>query len=177
MIDIRDRRAIASSARSDTLVLQHWVPSHTNPRTGWIRTLFSINCPHPSTHPTKRPNKDYSFAKLNKKVDVPFYSDEDYEKYIKDDGRWNKEKTDHLFLLCKEFDLRFIVIADRFRAKYPNFSIEDLQERYHSVSKKLLISENENSLAPLPQLSENPLFKFPFDAGLYSLLLLPAPPF
>jgi DNA methyltransferase 1-associated protein 1 len=27
---------------------------------------------------------------------------------------WSKEETDHLFDLCEQFSLRFIVIADRF---------------------------------------------------------------
>jgi len=32
---------------------------------------------------------------------------------------WSKEETDHLFDLCEQFSLRFIVIADRFGLNYP----------------------------------------------------------
>lgn len=33
--------------------------------------------------------------------------------YLHDDG-WTKAETDHLFDLCKRFDLRFIVVHDRY---------------------------------------------------------------
>lgn len=33
--------------------------------------------------------------------------------HLHDDG-WTKAETDHLFDLCKRFDLRFIVVHDRF---------------------------------------------------------------
>ena len=43
--------------------------------------------------------------------------------------KWSKEETDQLFDLCEQFDLRFIVIADRFN---PPRSIEELKSRYYS---------------------------------------------
>lgn len=33
--------------------------------------------------------------------------------HLHDDG-WTKAETDHLFDLCKRFDLRFIVVHDRY---------------------------------------------------------------
>lgn len=42
---------------------------------------------------------------------------------------WSKEETDQLFELCERFDLRFIVIADRFPTAR---SVEDLKSRYYS---------------------------------------------
>ena len=33
--------------------------------------------------------------------------------YLHDDG-WTKAETDHLFDLCKRFDLRFTVVHDRY---------------------------------------------------------------
>lgn len=48
-----------------------------------------------------------------KTVQVPVYSEQDYQMYLHDDG-WTKAETDHLFDLCKRFDLRFIVIHDRY---------------------------------------------------------------
>lgn len=31
---------------------------------------------------------------------------------------WSREETDHLFDLCEQFSLRFIVIADRYGLSY-----------------------------------------------------------
>lgn len=42
---------------------------------------------------------------------------------------WTKEETDQLFDLCERFDLRFIVIADRFPLSR---TVEELKDRYYS---------------------------------------------
>jgi hypothetical protein len=47
---------------------------------------------------------------------------------------WSREETDQLFDLCERFDLRFIVIADRFPT---DRSVEDLKSRYYSGTSKL----------------------------------------
>lgn len=41
---------------------------------------------------------------------------------------WTKEETDHLFELCERFDLRFIIIADRFPTQR---TVEELKDRYY----------------------------------------------
>uniref|UniRef100_A0A452ZPQ5 dAMP1 SANT/Myb-like domain-containing protein n=1 Tax=Aegilops tauschii subsp. strangulata TaxID=200361 RepID=A0A452ZPQ5_AEGTS len=74
------------------------------------------------------PTGDYDFAKYNTKVDVLKYTDEEYEKYLTE-PTWSREETDQLFELCQRFDLRFIVIADRFPTAR---SVEDLKSRYYS---------------------------------------------
>ncbi|XP_022954224.1 SWR1-complex protein 4-like isoform X2 [Cucurbita moschata] len=61
------------------------------------------------------PTGDYSFAKYNKS--------------------WTKEETDQLFDLCERFDLRFVVIADRFPSTR---TVEELKERYYHASKAIL---------------------------------------
>lgn len=53
------------------------------------------------------------------------------------DPTWTKEETDHLWDLCKNFDLRFAVVYDRYDSKYDR-SIEDLKYRYYSVAKRIL---------------------------------------
>lgn len=42
---------------------------------------------------------------------------------------WSREETDQLFELCERFDLRFIIIADRFPSSR---TVEDLKNRYYS---------------------------------------------
>ncbi|KAM7014182.1 DNA methyltransferase 1-associated protein 1 isoform X2 [Ammospiza caudacuta] len=57
--------------------------------------------------------KDYPFARFNKTVQVPVYSEQEYQMYLHDDA-WTKAETDHLFDLARRFDLRFVVIHDRY---------------------------------------------------------------
>ncbi|KAM7276457.1 hypothetical protein ACFE04_018323 [Oxalis oulophora] len=122
-----------SSARKDNLELYHWVRV--------------VN----GTPPTG----DYSFAKYNKSVDIIKYTDVEYEKHLTDPA-WTKEETDQLFDLCERFDLRFVVIADRFPSSR---TVEELKDRYYNVSRALLIAR-----APSPaDVSRNPLVKDPYN--------------
>ncbi|XP_017701520.1 SWR1-complex protein 4 [Phoenix dactylifera] len=125
--------SFTSSARTDNLQLYHWV-----------RVVNGVP-----------PTGDYSFAKYNKSVDILRYTDEEYEKHLID-PMWTKEETDQLFDLCERFDLRFIVIADRFPSSR---SVEELKSRYYSVNRALLIAR-----APSPSdVSGHPLVKEPYN--------------
>ncbi|XP_061636012.1 DNA methyltransferase 1-associated protein 1 isoform X2 [Phyllopteryx taeniolatus] len=81
--------------------------------------------------------KDYPFARFNKTVQVPVYSEQEYQLHLHDDS-WTKAETDHLFDLCKRFDLRFVVVHDRYdHQQYRKRSVEDLKERYYGICGKL----------------------------------------
>ncbi|KAJ8899001.1 hypothetical protein K2173_008824 [Erythroxylum novogranatense] len=122
-----------SSARKDNLQLYHWV-----------RVVNGLP-----------PTGDYSFAKYNKSVDIIRYTEEEYEKYL-NDPMWTKEETDQLFDLCERFDLRFVVVADRFPSSK---TVEELKDRYYSVCRAILISR-----APSPaDVSGHPLVKEPYN--------------
>ncbi|XP_072952048.1 SWR1-complex protein 4 [Typha angustifolia] len=122
-----------SSARTDNLQLYHWV-----------RVVNGVP-----------PTGDYAFAKYNKSVDILKYSDEEYEKHLID-PMWTKEETDQLFDLCERFDLRFIIIADRFPTSR---SVEELKSRYYAVTRSLIIAR-----APSPgDVSGHPLVKEPYN--------------
>uniref|UniRef100_A0A0D3GAA7 Myb-like domain-containing protein n=3 Tax=Oryza TaxID=4527 RepID=A0A0D3GAA7_9ORYZ len=103
------------------------------------------------------PTGDYHFAKYNKKADVLKYTDEEYEKYLTDPA-WSREETDKLFELCERFDLRFIVIVDRFPT---DRSMEDLKSRYYSVTRALLIARARS----FDEVAGNPLVKETFNAA------------
>ncbi|EMS53178.1 DNA methyltransferase 1-associated protein 1 [Triticum urartu] len=124
-----------SSARTDNLQLYHWV-----------RVVNNVP-----------PTGDYDFAKYNTKVDVLKYTDEEYEKYLTE-PTWSREETDQLFELCQRFDLRFIVIADRFPTAR---SVEDLKSRYYSVTRALLIARARS----FDEVAGNPLVKETFNAA------------
>jgi len=82
--------------------------------------------------------KDYEYAQFNKKINIIEYSEDEYMQFISDlDHSWTKNETDYLWNLCKQFDLRFIIIHDRYDSGY-NRSIEDLKNRYYTVSRKIL---------------------------------------
>eukprot|EP00118_Oscarella_pearsei_P019369 m.205389 g.205389 ORF g.205389 m.205389 type:complete len:478 (+) comp39658_c0_seq57:87-1520(+) len=84
--------------------------------------------------------KPYPFANFNKKVDVPTYTHEEYLKHLQEEypSTWTKDETDHLFDLCRRFDLKFPAIHDRYeRKKFNPRTIESLKERYYSVCNKL----------------------------------------
>ncbi|XP_069498418.1 DNA methyltransferase 1-associated protein 1 isoform X1 [Ambystoma mexicanum] len=81
--------------------------------------------------------KDYPFARFNKTVQIPVFSEQEYQMYLHDDG-WTKAETDHLFDLCRRFDLRFVVVHDRYdHQQFKKRSTEDLKERYYAICAKL----------------------------------------
>lgn len=124
-----------NSARKDNLQLYHWV-----------RVVNGVP-----------PTGDYSFAKYNKSVDVIKYTNEEYEKYLTDPA-WTKEETDQLFDLCERFDLRFVVIADRFPSSK---TVEELKDRYYSASRAILTAR-----APSPgDVSGHPIVKEPYNVS------------
>jgi DNA methyltransferase 1-associated protein 1 len=44
------------------------------------------------------------------------YDDEEWESLIKaDSAGWTREETDYLLDLCELYDLRFVVITDRYQ--------------------------------------------------------------
>lgn len=81
--------------------------------------------------------EEYPFAKFNKVVSIPEYTDDEYIQHLQKEG-WTRQETDHLFDLCQRFDLRFMVIQDRWdRSRFSNRSIEDLKERYYNICNTL----------------------------------------
>lgn len=122
-----------NSARTDNLQLCHWV-----------RVVNGVP-----------PTGDYQFAKYNKSVDIIKYTDEEYEKYLID-SMWTKEETDQLFDMCERFDLRFIVIADRFPTSR---TVEELKSRYYSASRAILIARAQSAA----DVAGHPLVKDPYD--------------
>ncbi|CAO2826671.1 unnamed protein product [Amaranthus hypochondriacus] len=125
--------SFTNSARKDNLELYHWV-----------RVVNGVP-----------PTGDYPFAKYNKSVDIIKYTDEEYEKYLTD-PKWTKEETDTLFDLCERFDLRFVLIADRFPS---NRTVEELKDRYYSVSRAILVARASSPA----EVSFHPLIKEPYN--------------
>ena len=84
--------------------------------------------------------KDYKFAKFNKTVQIPSYSEQEYKQYLFSPD-WTPEETAHLFDLANKFDLRWHVMFDRY--EHNQFStekvrtLEDLKERYYHICNRI----------------------------------------
>ncbi|KAF8311157.1 hypothetical protein DL93DRAFT_2083603 [Clavulina sp. PMI_390] len=92
---------------------------------------------HWTKHSGEEP-EDYSFGKYNRPSQVVDYTQEEYTKLLQDDD-WTKEETDYLFTLAREFDLRFLIMADRYKfTGGKDRRIEDLQDRYYAVCRRLI---------------------------------------
>jgi len=87
-------------------------------------------------------DKDYEYAQFNKKIKLVEFTQEEYENLIKElDPSWSFEETVYLWDLCKQFDLRFPIIHDRYDW-HVNRTIEELKDRYYSISRRILVHKN-----------------------------------
>ncbi|KAI8850435.1 hypothetical protein BC829DRAFT_389416, partial [Chytridium lagenaria] len=78
----------------------------------------------------------------NRSISIPDFTPEEYQQHLEDPD-WTYDETKYLLELCNRFDLRFIVISDHFEYEAKSRSIEDLKERYYSVTKKILGLRND----------------------------------
>ncbi|ODV89777.1 hypothetical protein CANCADRAFT_58621 [Tortispora caseinolytica NRRL Y-17796] len=118
-----------NQARDDGLVLHHWVKG------------------------SAKEDEEYSYVKYNTKIEIPEIS-QDAESVIEQEG-WSIDETKKLLALCSEYDLRWVVIFDRWTdedTENPR-KIEDLQERYYYVRQKLLEMKTTGSAWTADQLS------------------------
>ena len=62
--------------------------------------------------------------------EVANYTEVEYNRHLTDSG-WSRPETDHLMDLAQRFDLRFIVMADRWDTNTytKERTVEDLKER------------------------------------------------
>ena len=91
----------ASSARTDGLLLNHWVR-------------------HGVDYP------DYPYAKFDVHLDAISYTDEEYRDKLQHDT-WTRSETDHLMELVRKLELRWPVIYDRWFESY-HYSTADNTE-------------------------------------------------
>lgn len=140
-----------NSARSDGLQLKHWVKRAVG---GAQPTLMGTN--------GGDVGGDYAFAKYNKKIEMFKYTTEEYERLLRHlDESWSKEETDHLFEQLERFDLRFIIVVDRWSFEGgPNRTVEDLKVRYYSIAKVIIEARAESP----EEAAAHQIVKMPFNA-------------
>ncbi|KAE8270897.1 hypothetical protein A4X09_0g1460 [Tilletia walkeri] len=111
--------------------------------------------------PEKPAQSDYAFSQFNTTSGVYSYSNEEYHAYLKDDD-WSKEETDYLIDLCHTYDLRFIVMHDRYTWPDKDRSIEDLKARYQTICRRLIRSRPSSDP---PEMRSSLLLSYNFDRG------------
>ncbi|RMZ78863.1 hypothetical protein DV738_g3664, partial [Chaetothyriales sp. CBS 135597] len=146
-----EERPFVHGARQDGLVLRHWkraIPRPTRPPA--ITTPTDVEMADGIKEPAQTAavetqfEEEFASSKWNVKVPIDHYTDEQYERNFKSD-QWTKEETDYLIQLCEDFDLRWILIADRYDPRqiagqkdYPDRTMEQLKARYYSIAARLM---------------------------------------
>ncbi|KAI1288071.1 DNA methyltransferase 1-associated protein 1 [Halotydeus destructor] len=83
-------------------------------------------------------NKEYPFAKFAVAVNIASYTESEYQQHLETED-WTKAETDYLFDMCRRFDLRFMLICDRWdKQAFPvSRSVEELKDRYYGIVNTL----------------------------------------
>lgn len=107
----------ANQARADGLVLNHWQREHEStrrPASEPNQMEVDVTKEEGKEEAPKKKEQEYAFAKYNIKARLPRrYTDEEYNRHLKSDD-WSREETDYLMNLVTEYDLRWVIIADRY---------------------------------------------------------------
>jgi DNA methyltransferase 1-associated protein 1 len=147
--------------RSDGLVLKHWRRKHAlAPR---------VQAPEDAAMQNDESAEPYidtctEYAKYDIKVDLPTFTDDEYDAYLRSDD-WSREETDYLFQMVGEFAYRWAVVWDRYDflpstkaqdgvdnangegdqalatmpfAPSKKRTVEDLKARFYDISAKLM---------------------------------------
>jgi DNA methyltransferase 1-associated protein 1 len=103
----------------------------------------------------EEPMEDSTFAKYNVHVNVPEYTEEEYNSKLQSQD-WSNDETDYLVGLAYEYDLRWPVIWDRYEYQPPLpapgsdamegvvvvppkvRTMEDMKARYYSVAATMM---------------------------------------
>lgn len=146
-----EERQYHHGGRDDGLLLQHWkrsVPRATRPQA--VSTPTDIEMTDAEKESAEAPEMqfepEFPMEKWNIPSRIPTYTDEQYENTLKTED-WTREETDYLMTLCRDFNLRFILIADRYdpqdikgEGPYPDRSMEAVKQRYYAIAAKMMES-------------------------------------
>ena len=150
----RDMTPFRNEAREDGLMLRHWKKRDTSAPNFPVTPADSNAASEMETDEKPAKTEAYPFTKFNIKIKGPSYTEEQYETHLKNDN-WTKEETDYLVNLAKDYDLRWVIIADRYDYKPSETlaegdamaitvqakarTMEDMKARYYDVAAKTMI--------------------------------------
>lgn len=156
-------RDFQHAVRNDGLVLKHWkraIPAATRAPITTPTDIEMTDGEKGATSVEMRYEPEFPSDKWNVKVDVPTYTDEQYENEFKSED-WTREETDYLLELCRDFDLRWVLIADRYDTQaigdFPRRTMEAMKLRYYTIAAKMMEANTpaSNMTAAEFQLWEN----------------------
>ncbi|KAI9870773.1 MAG: DNA methyltransferase 1-associated protein 1, partial [Pleopsidium flavum] len=143
-------------AREDGLVLRHWRRKRDPNATAPSATPTDGNeiIPAVPDNGSSEAEFEYYFAKFNVKVNGPRYDEAQYNAHLQSED-WSMAETDYLVHLALDYDLRWIVIADRYdyepttgvngdetsTALVPaakRRTMEDMKARYYDIAAKIM---------------------------------------
>ncbi|KAG3179495.1 hypothetical protein PC128_g15920 [Phytophthora cactorum] len=159
-----------------TSLKQKWQERKKSPAVKWIRKSFrnparvalagengeeGLTLTHWGKAHVVQP--DYVFARFNVKNETTSYTDKEYEAALAHHQdpmmKWSKKEMDLLLKLCQRFDLRWVVISDKYNsnpiAKGAPRSVEDIKYCYYEVTRLLAEYRDKKELekkfaAPAP---------------------------
>ncbi len=150
---VRDMAPFLNEARKDGLKLRHWKKRDTSAPNFPATPADSNAASEMETDEKPAKTEVYPFTKFNVKIEGPSYTEDQYETHLKSDT-WSKQETDYLVHLAKDYDLRWVVIADRYEYKPGETpaegdamavtvqpitrTMEDMKARYYDVSAKMM---------------------------------------
>ncbi|GMT29331.1 hypothetical protein PFISCL1PPCAC_20628, partial [Pristionchus fissidentatus] len=125
----------------------HWVPFTNEARSDGMQL-------HHWERMDKNKEEQYCFAKWNKVINIPEYTDDIYTQHLQT-SKWTREETDLLFEMCRRFDLRWPVVQDRYETErlyrnkagktFDKRSIEDMKERFYAILSELNLLKDPTS--------------------------------
>lgn len=153
---MRERADFSNQARSDGLLLNHWRKKKDVNAATFPATPAESNAASEMEQDERivKTEPDYHYAKFNVKLPRPEYTNDEYETHFKSED-WDKSETDYLMDIAIEYDLRWIVIADRYEytpseqkpagessmavtMQAKTRTLEDMKARYYNVAAKTM---------------------------------------
>lgn len=157
----REHQPFKNPVRSDDLVLKHWrrKPTAAPP----VQALEDATMQEADA-PESQTEYCSEYSKYNVKVDLPTFTDDEYDAYLRSDD-WSREETEYLLQMVNDFAYRWAVIWDRYDFQPPNNAqdgtdnanghgdqalatmpfapskqrtVEDLKARFYGISAKLM---------------------------------------
>ena len=158
----RIQQPFTNPVRADGLILKHWrrKPTTTAPPVQEAGDA-TMQEGDDTTADSSYLELCADYAKYDIKVDMPVFTDEEYDQYLRSDD-WSREETDYLFDIIRDYSYRWPVIWDRYDyqparhhapesavgddhalatmpfAPSKKRSLEDLKARFYEISAKLM---------------------------------------
>lgn len=128
-------------ARNDGLVLKHWrrKPTTAPPVQEGDDTAMQ------DSETTEYLENCADYVKYNITVDMPDFTDEEYDAHLRSDD-WSREETDYLFGIVKDYSYRWAVIWDRYEWQ----AIKRRERELAQAAQQENGDADSNALATMP---------------------------